>query len=171
MNDNYPSNTVYGVNSDSSFRSYLAKDYAFVGYFLSLVILLTHCVFVGNGVMYKMDNLIILAQSVFFFLFVRVLTSNPVGQFYFGWSWMLLGFFPNYFSGLVSSTSSTAPPYALFYLDANFIRNAGSHLSILLTFVLLWAVVSLICYLVEVRLRAYEIWFWKIYKNSMLAML
>jgi hypothetical protein len=84
---------------------------------------------------------------------------------------MHINFLPNYFSSLLTSTANTVPPYALYNLDTNFIRNAGSSLSLLFTFALIWAIISLICYIVDIRLGAYEIWFGKISKNSLLALL
>lgn len=98
--------------------------------------------------MYKKDNLIIFAQSIFYFLFVRVLISNPVGQFYYGWNWMHIGFWPNYFNNLIEGTAFTAPPYALYNLDASFIRNAGFSLSLLFTFLIAWIVICVSCYVI-----------------------
>jgi hypothetical protein len=169
VNNNYPSDTVYGVSADTSYRSYLSRDYAVIGYLFSLGILLTQCLFVGVNLMYKMDNLIIFSQGIFYFLFVRVLISNPVGQYYYGWHWMHLGWFPNYFSASVAGTASSAAPYALFNLDANFIRNAGSALSFFFTFCLAWGVVSLAVWLLDAKVHRAEIWFGHIFRNSFCA--
>ena len=133
----------------------MTQDYAWIGIFMSLAILLTHCIFIGNSYGYKMDNLIIFAQTIFYFIFMRVLISNPVCQFYYGWSWMHVDFYPNYFESAITGTATTAAPYALYNLDANFIRNAGSSISFILTFLFVWAIVSLICYLIDIKFRRY----------------
>lgn len=94
----YPANSVYGINYDTSFRSYIKKWLAGIGYVLSIFLILLHCIYIANGILYKMDNIIIFAQSLFFFLFNQILIANPVAQYYYGWSWTHLNFFPNYFS-------------------------------------------------------------------------
>ena len=167
VNGNYPAATVYGVSSDTSFRAYLGRDYVWIGYIFSLIILATHCVYVGSNYMYKMDNLIVFCQAIFYFLFVRILSSNPVAQFYYGWNWLHLLFYPNYFS--LEGTASSAPPYVMFNLDANFIRNAGSSLSFLLTFFFLWLIISITCYLLDSKFGRHEIWFYSICRNSLCA--
>lgn len=99
-----------------------------------------------------MDNIIIFCQSIFYFLFIRILSSNPVAQYYYGWNWLHLLFYPNYFLSALEGTASSAAPYVMYNLDANFIRNAGSSLSFLLTFFILWLLISLTCYIVDSKL-------------------
>jgi hypothetical protein len=140
-----------------------------IGYLFSVLILATHCLFVGNNLMYKMDNLIIFGQAIFCLLFVRTLSSNPVAQFYYGWNWLHLLFYPNYFLSLLHGTASSAPPYVLFNLDANFIRNAGSSLSFLLTFFLIWLLASLLCYVLDNKLGRHDLWYYSISRNSFCA--
>jgi len=64
---------------------------------MSWVILLVHCIYVGNTILYKVDNLIIFTQTIYFFIFVKLLVGNTLSQYYYGWFWMHMGFFPNYF--------------------------------------------------------------------------
>lgn len=97
-NGQYPANSVYGISYETSFRSYIKGWLAGIGYVLSLFLILLHCVYVGNGILYKMDNIIIFAQSLFFLLFNHTLIANPIAQFYYGWSWAHLNFYPNYFT-------------------------------------------------------------------------
>ena len=166
VNGLYPASTVYGVSADSSFRAFLSSDYAWIGYLFSVVILMTHCIYIGNNYMYKMDNLIIFCQSIFYFLFIRLLTSNPVAQYYYGWNWLNFFFYPNYFESSLTDSASSAAPYALFNLDANFIRNAGSALSLLITFLVLWLIVSIVCYLIDMKFKRYEVWYYYTCRNS-----
>jgi hypothetical protein len=71
---------------------------AIIGEIMSVVIIAMHCVFVGNQLLYKMDNLIILAETIYFFSFVKVLVGDLLAQFYYGWIFSHIGFFPNFFS-------------------------------------------------------------------------
>jgi hypothetical protein len=155
----YPVNSVYGINYDTSFRSYIKKWLAGIGYVLSIFLILLHCIYIANGILYKMDNIIIFAQSLFFFLFNQTLIANPVAQYYYGWSWAHLNFFPNYFTPDLDLSEPTIPPYALYNLDGNIIRNAGSTLSVLLTFLLGWGAVSLTLYLLDSRYGRKEVWY------------
>lgn len=59
-------------------------------------------------------------------------------------------------------------PYALYNLDANIVRNAGSTLSLLLTFALIWAVGSLGVYLLDTVYGRKELWYWRISRNSII---
>lgn len=145
----YPVNSVYGVNSQSSFSTYIKKWLAGIGYVISLLILITNTIYVANSILYKMDNIIIFAQTTFFFLFQQIWISNPIAQYYYGWSWAHLNFYPNYFTPELYLSEPTIIPYALYNLDANIIRNSGSSLSLLLTFSLIWAVSSAIIYFLD----------------------
>ena len=144
---------MYGVSAETSFRSYLSQDYAWIGYIFSIAILLTHFIFIGNNYMYKMDNLIIFCQAIFYFLFIRLLSSKPVAQYYYGWGWLHLSFYPNYFISSLDSAASSAAPYALFNLDANFIRNAGSSISLFLAFLPIWLLASILCYVIDMKFK------------------
>ena len=166
----YPPNSVYGLNAETSYSTFLKKSLALIGYILSLFILLTHCIYVGNQLSYKMDNIIIFCQSIFYFLFVRLLISNPVSQYYYGWSWIHINFYPKYFSTLINAPESSTPAYALYNIDANFIRNAGVSISFALTFIIIWAIVSFICYIIDVK-TGRELWYPRICKNSLIAMI
>jgi hypothetical protein len=118
-----------------------------------------------------MDNLIIFCQSIFFFLFNRIIVGNPIAQFYYGWSWAHLDFFPNYFEPELKYTEPTVTPYALYNLDANFIRNAGSSISLLVTFLLIWSAVSIAIYIADTFFGRNELWYYRISKNSLIAAL
>jgi hypothetical protein len=155
----YPANSVYGINYETSFRSYIKKWLAGVGYVLSILIILLQCIYVANGIMYKMDNIIIFTQSLFFFLFTQTLIANPLAQFYYGWSWMHLNFFPNYFTPDLDLSEPTIPPYALYNLDGNVIRNAGSTLSFLLTFFMAWGAISFGLYMLDTYYGRRELWY------------
>jgi hypothetical protein len=71
---------------------------AYIGYIMSIVIIAMHCIYVGNELLYKMDNLLILVQTIYFFSFVKVLVGRLLAQFYYGWIFSHIGFFPNFFS-------------------------------------------------------------------------
>ena len=102
LGDTYPANSIYGININTSYSTYIKHSLAYIGYILSLLVLMTHCIYIGNGYTYKMDNLIIFAQTIFYFLFTDIFISNPVSQYYYGWSWMHVNFYPNYFWSLLS---------------------------------------------------------------------
>ena len=70
---------------------------AYFGYILTWFILILHTIYIGNGLIYKVDNLLVLGQTFYFFQFVNLLTGNYLSQFYYGWKWMHGGFFPNFF--------------------------------------------------------------------------
>lgn len=169
VNGLYPANTVYGINYETSFRSFIKKWLASIGYVLSIFLIILQCIYIANGILYKMDNIIIFTQSLFFFLFNQILIANPVAQYYYGWSWMHLNFFPNYFTPDLDLSEPTIPPYALYNLDGNIIRNAGSTLSFLLTFFLAWGVVSGVFYILDTYYGRKEIWYYKISRDSFIA--
>jgi hypothetical protein len=70
---------------------------AFIGEVMSIVIIVLHVVFIGNDLLYKVDNTLILAQTIYYFSFVQLLVGNVLAQFYYGWIFAHLGFFPNFF--------------------------------------------------------------------------
>jgi hypothetical protein len=129
---------------------------AHIGYVMSWVILLVHCIYVGNTILYKVDNLIIFGQTIYLFTFVKLLVGNNLAQYYYGWFWMHMGFFPNYFKYTVPNQydETNAPlPFKLATLDGNFIRNAGYAVSLFITFLVAWALLSLCAYLVNKILK------------------
>lgn len=90
-------NKVYGSQVSTDHRVFMRSWLAYIGYIMSIVIILLHFVFIGNELLYKMDNLIIFAQSIFYFSFVKNLVGRLLAQFYYGWYYMHVGFMPNLF--------------------------------------------------------------------------
>lgn len=70
---------------------------AYIGYIMGIVLICLHAVFIGNDLLYKVDNTLILAQSIYFFSFVQLLVGKLLAQFYYGWLFAQFGFFPNFF--------------------------------------------------------------------------
>jgi hypothetical protein len=70
---------------------------AIIGQIMSCVLIVMHAVFVGNDLLYKVDNALILAQTIYYFSFVKLLVGKLLAQFYYGWIFAHAGFFPNYF--------------------------------------------------------------------------
>lgn len=70
---------------------------AFIGYFMSLAIILMHAVFIGLDYCYQVDNLLIFAQGIYYFLFVKLLIGKLLSQFYYGWIFAHAGFLTNFF--------------------------------------------------------------------------
>jgi hypothetical protein len=125
---------------------------AFIGYILSWVLLAVHSVYIGNNLMYKTDNIIIFTQSVYYFQFVNLLVGNNLSQFYYGWRWMHGGFFVNLFQYVIPSNyyEISAPlSYKLTNLDANFIRNAGFSISLLIVALMFWTLISLTTFVIH----------------------
>ena len=91
------SNTVYGVENAQSHPNFMKTWLAYIGYIMAIVLILLHAVFVGNDLLYKVDNAIILAQTIYFFSFVQLLIGKLLSQFYYGWIFAHFGFFPNFF--------------------------------------------------------------------------
>lgn len=69
-----------------------------IGQIMGPVIIVMHCIYIGNDLIYKMDNLIILSQTLYYFSFVKILTGKLLAQFYYGWIFSHCGFFPNFFT-------------------------------------------------------------------------
>jgi hypothetical protein len=102
--------------------------------------------------MYKMDNLIIFCQSIYFFTFVKLLVGNTLAQYYHGWLWMHLGFYVNYFEGTIPSQYEEydAPiSFKLNTLDGNLLRNTGFAFSLFLTFLLIYVIIALTLFLIK----------------------
>ena len=88
---------LYGVHIGRSHQDFMTRWLAYFGYIFTWFILILHFIYVGNGLIYKVDNLLVLAQTFYFFQFVNLLTGNYLSQFYYGWKWMHGGFFTNFF--------------------------------------------------------------------------
>ncbi len=71
---------------------------AIIGQIMGCVLIVMQAVFVGNDLLYKVDNALILAQTIYYFSFVKLLVGKLLAQFYYGWIFAHAGFFPNYFS-------------------------------------------------------------------------
>ena len=91
------SNTVYGVRAGQGHSDFMKVWLAYIGYIMGPVRICLHVVFVGNGLLYKMDNTLILVQTLYFFSFVKLLGGKLLAQFYYGWLFAMFGFFPNFF--------------------------------------------------------------------------
>ena len=76
---------------------------AYIGYIMGLTLILLHVVFIGNDLLYKVDNAIILGQTIYFFSFVQLLVGKLLSQFYYGWVFTHFGFFPNIFANTIPS--------------------------------------------------------------------
>ncbi len=74
---------------------------AFIGYIMSLTIIILHFIYVGIEYQYKTDNLLILAQTIFYFLYVRLLVGRLLSQFYYGWYYLHAGFLANLFQNQI----------------------------------------------------------------------
>lgn len=76
---------------------------AIIGEIMSWVLILLHVVFIGNDLMYKVDNVLILVQTIYFFSFVQLLIGSVLAQFYYGWIYAHGGFFVNFFADRIPS--------------------------------------------------------------------
>jgi hypothetical protein len=145
---------------------------AYLGYFFSWFIILLHAVYIGNGLIYKVDNVLVLAQTFYYFQFVHLLVGNHLSQFYYGWRWSHGGFFRNFWKYTVPSGyfDFDAPEsYKLKTLDANFIRNAGFSLSLLALFLVALAIISLVILLFNKIFAKRDVIYPKIIKNALFA--
>lgn len=97
-------NTVYGATVAQSHPEFMKTWLAFIGEIMSIVIILLHVVFVGNDLLYKVDNTLILAQTIYYFSFVQLLVGKLLAQFYYGWIFAHFGFFPNFFVSNIPSS-------------------------------------------------------------------
>jgi hypothetical protein len=108
-------------------------------------------VFIGNNLLYKVDNVLILAQTIYYFSFVQLLVGKLLSQFYYGWIFAHFGFFPNFFKNMIPSNyvELAAPnSYKLATLDANIVRNAGFAFSLLLVFIGCYGLITLVCWII-----------------------
>lgn len=97
------SNTVYGVSDTQGHSKFMKTWLAYIGYIMGPVLICLHAVFIGNDLLYKVDNTLILAQAIYFFSFVQLLVGKLLSQFYYGWLFSMFGFFPNFFDNLIPS--------------------------------------------------------------------
>jgi hypothetical protein len=165
------SSPTYGVQLNQGYNIYRQTWLAYIGYIMSFVIICLHVVYIGNDLMYKVDNTLILAQSIFYFSFVQLLVGQLLSQFYYGWLFAQFGFFPNFFVNTIpSSYIEVAAPnsYKLNNGDANVIRNAGWAFSLLLVFLAAYAVITVVCWLISTILRKPDVWHPRIAVNSLI---
>lgn len=145
---------------------------AYFGYIFSFFIIALHAIYIGNGLIYKVDNVLILAQTFYFFQFVNLLTGNYLSQFYYGWRYSHGGFFTNFWGRTIPSgyfEESAPEPYKLCSFDTNFIRNAGFSLSLFAVFLAAWLLVTLIVVFLNKCCSRKEFLFPSIIKNSLIA--
>lgn len=158
-------NTAYGATATQSHPEFMKTWLAYIGYIMGLTLILLHVVFIGNDLLYKVDNALILGQTIYFFSFIQLLVGKLLAQFYYGWSFTHFAFFPNFFSSSVPNNyvELAAPnSYKLATLDANVIRNAGYAFSLLLVFVGVYALVTMVCWTIANLLRKPDVWHPKI---------
>lgn len=89
---------IYGVHSTLDHITNSKSWLAIIAYVLSLILIILHCIYVGNQLLYKVDNWLIFIQSLYYFSFVHLLINTSIGQFYYGFLWSHFGFYPNYFA-------------------------------------------------------------------------
>lgn len=163
-------NTVYGASASQSHPEFMKTWLAYIGYIMGITLILLHVVFIGNDLLYKVDNAIILGQTIYFFSFVQLLVGKLLAQFYYGWVFTHFGFFPNFFaSNIPPNYAELAAPnsYKLATLDANVVRNAGFAFSLLIVFIGAYALVTIFCWVVAHLLKKPDVWHPKIAVNSL----
>lgn len=89
---------LYGAVYLADHTVFMTTWLAYIGYIMSIVIIILHAVFIGNELLYKVDNLLIFIQTIFYFSYVKNLVGRLLAQFYFGWSFSHARFLPNLFS-------------------------------------------------------------------------
>lgn len=166
------SNTVYGVSSSQGHNTFMKTWLAYIGIIMGLVLICLHAVFIGNDLLYKVDNTLIMAQAIYYFSFVQLLVGKLLSQFYYGWLYAMFGFFPNFFENTIPSNyvELAAPnSYKLSTMDANIIRNAGWAFSLALVFLGAWGIITFFCWVVKSCCHKPDIWHPKIAVNSIIA--
>lgn len=91
------SSSIYGVSLHENRLQNVHSWLAIIAFVLSLLLIILHSIYIGNQLLYKVDNYLIFAQSLFYFSFVHLLINSSIAQFYYGFLWSHFGFFPNYF--------------------------------------------------------------------------
>lgn len=165
------SNTVYGVSTGQSHNTFMRTWLAYIGYIMGPVLICLHAVFIGNDLLYKVDNTLILAQTLYFFSFVKLLVGQLLSQFYYGWLFSMFGFFPNFFTSTIPSNyvELAAPnSYKLSTMDANIVRNAGWAFSVFLVYLGGWALLTFICWLLKACCHKKDAWHPRIAVNSLI---
>ena len=166
-------NQVYGTTNNNTHVQFVQTWLAYIGYIMSIVILILHIVFIGNELLYKVDNLLIFVQSVFYFSFVKNLAGRLLGQFYFGWSFAHARFLPNLFDSAIPDHyyEQKAPPsFKLLNIDGNYFRNAGFSLGWLLIFIAIFILCTLLVWaLLYKKNGRKEIWYPKVARQALIA--
>lgn len=163
-------NTVYGATAAQSHPEFMKTWLAYIGYIMGITLILLHVVFVGNDLLYKVDNALILGQTIYFFSFVKLLVGKLLAQFYYGWIYTHFGFFPNFFVNTIPANyvELAAPnSYKLATLDANVVRNAGFAFSLLIIFVAAYAFITIFCWVAAHLMQKPDVWHPKIAINSL----
>lgn len=140
-----------------------------------------HAIYIGNYLLYKVDNLLIFVQCVWYFLFIKIFVGHTLAQYYWGFSWSHWEFFPNFFRQTIpndyyegydsvnNGEEYLSNSYRLATGDANFIRNAGFSFSLLITFILGFIAVLILIWLLKKCCKKSELWYYKIAKQAMFA--
>ena len=177
---------IYGVKNKESFREYARSWLAILSFVLSIILIILHAIYIGNSLLYKVDNALTFAQSMYYFSFINLMIGQPVAQYYYGFLWSHFGFFPNYFRATIpngyyegfSSSAASGPyddswyvpnTYRLLTGDSNFIRNAGYAFSVLATFIVAFLVVAAVVYLLKKVCGKSEVWYKKVAKQAFFA--
>ena len=174
--------SIYGVSAEANRIQNTHSWLAIIAYVLSLLLIILHSIYVGNELLYKVDNVLIFAQTMYFFSFVHLLINASIGQFYYGFFWSHFGFFPNYFLPTIPPnymegnlknqllTLNFLPnSYRLLTGDANFIRNAGFSFSLLATFVCAFVVIVVLIWVLNKICRKNELWYGRVAKQALIA--
>ena len=145
---------------------------AYIGYIMSITIILLHAVYIGNELLYKVDNLLIFVQSIYYFSFAKNLVGHLLAQFYYGWFYAHAGFLPNIFSAEIPPhyVELSAPiSFKLVNTDGNYFRNAGFSLGWLLIFVACWCLLTALAWGVGYRfLKRKEVWYPQVAKLTLI---
>lgn len=173
---------IYGVKKKASHLEYQTSWLAIIAYILSILTILLHAIYIGNYLIYKVDNLLIFIQSIWYFAFIKLTVGHSLAQFYWGFSWAHWYFFPNffrrtippgYFEGFSKNATNNnqylSNSFRLSSADANFIRNAGFSLSLLFTFIVAFLVVVLMIWLLKKVCKKSEVWYYKIARDALIA--
>lgn len=133
----YPANSIYGIKFGGARNNLIKNDLAFIGYVFSIALLVLWILYIGSDVMYKVDNLMILMQVTYFFLYVRAVIDIGLAQFYYGFRYSHFGFFPNLFRSTMPANYAEYAPvaYRLIDIDGNITRGAGYSFAVLIIFI------------------------------------
>lgn len=164
---------VYGTVYQADHTVFMTTWLAYIGYIMSIVVILLHAVFIGNELLYKVDNLLIFVQTIFYFSYVKNLVGRLLAQFYFGWSFAHARFLPNLFRAIIPDhyVEREAPvSYKLVNIDGNYFRNAGFSLVWLLIFIAAWGLIAFVIWALVFKLcRKYETWHPRVARQSLAA--